>query len=443
MQDPQNRVKGYIIEIRNAENNVWQELGGVTNHDAVKRTYLKKLTGLDPDTLYFVRIKVVDNKQRVGVPSPEAQGRTGCAAPSAPPSNLNLASPSNVQVRVSWQAPLKASWLCSGIRYKLEYTNGTSGRKQLDLPSSSIEHIFDSPSNTQWTIRIRTENDAGVSDWSKELQITTAEGAPGTVTDLTATPRGPTSVVVSWRPPSNPNGVITGYTLVYNLKSIGQCGPRTSTPIEKHVRSETQTLDGLLPDSTYEIHVIAHTSLAGPQSSIVTVTTEESAPTGPPTNLRVGSITANRADVMWTLPECELRNGKITGYHYELETLDKWGTNSSENHEQERLTLNELVPFTEYRVRVRANNAEGDGPFTEWVSFTTQSSAPPAPSDLQEEASLPHAIEISFLPPSPPHGVVDFYKIRYTHTGEVSNSFNLCIRHSIHLGQLQRGPHRD
>ncbi|CAI4231782.1 unnamed protein product [Auanema sp. JU1783] len=418
--DPQNRIKGYIIEIRNADTPVWQEIGGVIPHDAVKRTYLKKLTGLDPDTLYFVRIKVVDNKQRVGVPSPEAQGRTGCAAPTAPPSNVNLASPSNVQVRVSWQSPVKASWLCSNIRYRLEYINGTSGRKQLEVPSSSIEHLFDSPSNTKWTVRIRTENDAGSSEWSKELELTTAEGAPNAVDDLTATPRGPTSVVVSWKPPTQPNGVITGYTLVYNLRSIGQCGPRSSTPIEKHVRSETQTLDGLLPDSTYDIHVIAHTSHAGPQSSVVSVTTEEAAPNGPPTNLRVGSVTSNRADVMWSQPDCEQRNGKITDYYYELESFDSWAQNTSDHHVQERLTLNDLIPYTEYRVRVRAINAVGDGPFTEWVTFNTQPAAPPAPTDLQEEGSFPHAIEISFLPPSPPHGNVDYYRIRHTPSGEAN-----------------------
>ncbi|KAK6025007.1 fibronectin type III domain protein, partial [Ostertagia ostertagi] len=41
---------------RNSDTPVWQEIGGITHHDAVKRSYLKKLTGLDADTLYFVRI---------------------------------------------------------------------------------------------------------------------------------------------------------------------------------------------------------------------------------------------------------------------------------------------------------------------------------------------------------------------------------------------------
>lgn len=107
------------------------------------------------------------------------------------------------------------------------------------------------------------------------MELTTAEGAPGPIADLNAKAQGPDSALITWTAPANANGVISGYTLVYRLKSRGECGPRSAQPITKNVRSEKQLLDGLLPDSTYEIYVIAHTSKAGPQSETITVTTHE------------------------------------------------------------------------------------------------------------------------------------------------------------------------
>ncbi|ETN71312.1 fibronectin type III domain protein [Necator americanus] len=422
--DSQNRVKGYIIEIRNSDTPVWQEIGGVTPHDPVKRTYLKKLTGLDADTLYFVRVKVVDDKQRVGAASPEAQGRTGCAPPTAPPSNVNLASPSNVQVRVSWQAPVKGSWLCSNIRYKLEYINGTQPRQQIDLPSSSIEHLFDSPSNTKWQVRIRTENDAGVSGWSNELELTTAEGAPGPVTDLNAIPTGPTSIEVSWRPPVNPNGVITGYTLVYNLKSMGECGPRSSTPIQKHVRNNAVG--------------------EGPFSEWTRFTTHPAAPPAP-SGLQEEGAFPHAVEISFEAPSpphgnldyYRIRHTPSGQMNFKEVRVEAERLQCSDASKRDRLCfrVHDLDPEQDYQIevaahteggawsdwiRVRADNAVGEGPFSEWTRFTTHPAAPPAPSGLQEEGAFPHAVEISFEAPSPPHGNLDYYRIRHTPSGQMN-----------------------
>uniref|UniRef100_A0A914W0E7 Fibronectin type-III domain-containing protein n=1 Tax=Plectus sambesii TaxID=2011161 RepID=A0A914W0E7_9BILA len=416
--DSKNRIKGYLIEFRRSDDPAWQEYNGVIDHDSVKRTYLKKLTGLDPDTIYMIRIKTVDQKDRISTPSPESEARTGCAPPRSPPINVNLNSPSPRQVRLGWQAPPQNTWLCSSIKFKLEYYNGTLGpRTEIDLSSSATEHLFNSMPNMKWRMRLRTENEAGHSEWTKELELATAEGAPGPVTNVEGRPTGPTSITVTWQEPKEPNGVITGYTLVYHLKSKGECPVRPGQPVQKTVRNEKQILEGLEPDSTYEIYVIAHTTLAGPQSETITVTTEEAEPTGAPTDVRSTTVSHARADFDWKQPQCELRNGKITGYEYEVEALDDWASKNAPikgRSTVERLSLENLTPFTRYRIHVKAVNSKGAGPFSEWVEFQTSSFAPPKPTDLIEEQAFPHSIEISFLAPSPPHGVIDDYRIRHT-----------------------------
>ncbi|VDN93409.1 unnamed protein product [Brugia pahangi] len=418
--DTKNQVHGYIIEFRSSDNPTFTEYDGIIEHDANRRNYQQRLSLLDADTLYFVRIKVVDQKQRVSEASPEGSARTGCALPLAPPSNVNASAPSPYQVRISWQPPSQSSWQCSNIKYRLEYTNGSSSPEEIDVPSGITDRVLDASPNTLWRLRVRVENEAGASDWSKEVTITTAEGAPSTVEDLDARPYGPEAASIMWRPPAQPNGQITGYTLVYKLKSRGECGPRSSQPITRNTKEEEITLEGLLPDSTYEIHVTAHTSEPGPQSNIITVTTDEAPPTGAPLNPRVSSITQTRSDFLWNEPDCELRNGKITGYEWQLESLDPWSESKTGQSTTQRISFDDLIPYTQYRLRVLAENSAGQGPWSEWVSFRTQPAAPPAPTDLTEEQSFPHAIEISFLPPSPPHGVINEYRIRHTPSGQMN-----------------------
>lgn len=122
---------------------------------------------------------------------------------------------------------------------------------------------------------MRTENDAGSSGWSDVLRIKTSGGAPLAVTDLQAHPTGSTSGEATWRTPSESNGEITGYTIVYQLKSIGECGPSTAKPITVHSKEERVDLKDLVPDAIYDIYVTAHTTQQGPKSKVVTFRTEE------------------------------------------------------------------------------------------------------------------------------------------------------------------------
>lgn len=129
--------------------------------------------------------------------------------------------------------------------------------------------------STHWCVRVRGENDAGASPWSDEVCLKTKGGFPGAPKDLNAEATGPESVRTTWTEPDSEDDV-TGYTLTYTLRSIGECGPRTAVPIIKHTREPRLDLDGLIPDATYDIYVTARTEGGeGPKSKVVSVRTEE------------------------------------------------------------------------------------------------------------------------------------------------------------------------
>ncbi|KAL3115899.1 hypothetical protein niasHT_007199 [Heterodera trifolii] len=418
VHDAHGRVAGYIVEIRTSDAPQWTEMGGVVRHEPSRRTYKTRLDGLEPDTLYFVRIKVVDNRQRVSDASPEAQGRTGCAPPTLPPTNVELTSPVDWRhVRVSWQPPSKESWLCSAIRYRIEYKNGTQPAREAEVPSGAVEYTLPSGPSTNWCVRVRGENGAGASPWSDEVCLRTRGGAPGAPTDLRVEPTSDTEATATWKEPKA-DDEITGYTLTYTLRSIGECGPSSAKPIVKQSHEPRIDLDGLIPDSTYDVFVTARTTVDGPPSKVVSVRTMEAAPSGQPRNVRVSSITATRAELLWNEIDCELRHGRILGYDYELDDLGGEGQNTSGQSSTHRVSLDGLTPWTEYRARVRGKNSRGEGPFSEYVRFRTLPAAPPPPTDLREEQQLAHALEISFLPPYPPNGILDQYRIRWTVHGK-------------------------
>lgn len=92
--------------------------------------------------------------------------------------------------------------------------------------------------------------------------------------------------------------------------------------------------------------------------------------------MRTTTVSHSRADLTWREPQCELRNGKITGYEYEVEALDDWAAKNAPIRGRstvERVSLDNLIPFTRYRIHIKAVNSKGAGPFSEWHEFQTSS----------------------------------------------------------------------
>lgn len=179
-------------------------------------------------------------------------------------------------MRSTWRPPPTHSWQCSNIKYRIEYRNGTGGPVQyLEMPGTGTEHTFPSQPYTQWTLRIRTENPAGHSPWSDEIVVTTPPGIPGPVVNLAGEGAGSDRIKVTWDPPKNPNGIIEGYIITYQLKSKADCPIPLSQPITKLVHGEKHLIKELEPASTYEVIVRAKTTVEGPPSDPILVKTDE------------------------------------------------------------------------------------------------------------------------------------------------------------------------
>jgi hypothetical protein len=71
----------------------------------------------------------------------------------------------------------------------------------------------------------------------------------------------------------------------------------------------------------------------------------------------------------WNPPPAEDHNGQLTGYTVKYGTPA--GTQSSKATSDTSITINDLNPNTEYKFKVSAMNAAGNGPFTPSISQRT------------------------------------------------------------------------
>ena len=83
--------------------------------------------------------------------------------------------------------------------------------------------------------------------------------------------------------------------------------------------------------------------------------------------MRNGTITPTSITVKWDEVPCLHRNGRITGYMVQLESISQM-LNVSDIRES---TISELMPSTEYTVQVAAVNSIGRGPFSNGRVYLT------------------------------------------------------------------------
>ena len=91
-----------------------------------------------------------------------------------------------------------------------------------------------------------------------------------------------------------------------------------------------------------------------------------SAPSGPPENFDI-VVDGNSLVLSWQPPPSELRNGIIVSYTLSCNLLDDLNLNPIL-----QFNLYDLNPNTEYFCQIAASTAVGIGPFTAFLTATTE-----------------------------------------------------------------------
>ncbi|XP_026671554.1 neogenin isoform X4 [Ceratina calcarata] len=214
-------------------------------------------------------------------------------------------------------------------------------------------------------------------------------------------------VTLRWQEPEITNGEILQYYIYYKQEGIQRERViNTQQKLEAVIR-------GLQPSMTYQFRVVALNE-KGPGSSSevlhVTTLTEANVP-GPPLNLEGHATSSVSIAVSWEKPQ--IVNGRISKYiitYVEGDNEEVTRETTSTMHE-----LIDLVPYTEYSIKVQAVNENGPGVFSRDIVVRTYSAQPTQPPhNVTVEPVSPTSIIIRWEPPlEGQNGIVTGYKIRY------------------------------
>ncbi|XP_071799484.1 receptor-type tyrosine-protein phosphatase mu-like isoform X2 [Asterias amurensis] len=385
--------------------------------------------GLHPFSNYTVYIKAW-NEIEAG-PETSISVTTGESVPTGEPENVMLSTDQTNGLSFTWD-PIPCGFRHGSIKYhyKLQQKDVNSSREGQVVPEAVTVASGLLPC-TDYMFEVAGVTSAGRGPYSTSVEARTTVQAPNPVEGLNLSSTA-NEIQVSW-PASTGSAVnpctASFYNVTYELLNSDQCDPKGSpvTVIASQVDTTTATISGLEPYSSYRVNVKA-TNTAG-VSSVVgdTVITAEIAPSGPPRDITSTVVTNTTLSSSWDQPECGRRRGVITHYSYTLTSTDDGAVIRSNNIFSASLDLTGLIPFTNYTLSVAAGNSFGLGPVAV-ITERTNEGIPPALSSIYFPSTFSDYITVGWYHPSPPHGIILSYEIRYWKTESETSSSAETVR---------------
>lgn len=234
----------------------------------------------------------------------------GVALPSAPRDLVPVLVSSRF-VRLSWRPPEETGGIVQtyGIYYSQD---GVERERSVNMsePESLELMVSNLKPEESYSFRVIAYNDVGPGESSSPLRITTKPDlqVPSRVESLQAEALSPTSVQVSWEPPSQPNGPILGYRLLW-----------TESPSAKEQSVEVNGLnykmEGLNKFTEYTVRVLAVNRYGpGTAPETASITTQSDVPSAPPQNITLEVVLSRSIKVSWQPPPRSAQNGIISAY---------------------------------------------------------------------------------------------------------------------------------
>ncbi|XP_052268400.1 protein sidekick-like [Dreissena polymorpha] len=383
-----------------------------------------ELTGLEYFSKYDIQIAAY-NVKGTGVYSGSITYETWEGHPTSAPRQLQATTQNSTAVRLTWLPPDRQNINGRNLGYKILYNKmgDASSILSLTVPHDALNPIGNQSTTlaglfkyTEYTIRALCFTGGGDGVISGSVTVRTDEDVPSKVGSLTVTNITDTSMTVNWTPPQEVNGVLVGYTLMYEEKGVSS----TRISVNRSAIENQYKITSLRPTTKYTIYLYASTQKgAGPSTTAdVESGVEPVLPTAP-YNLGVSNI-RERSVLLQFWPGFD---GKTSISLWIVEAAQGQDATdfqeifSIHDPDARSLQVTNLKPYTYYQLRIIAVNIVGRSqPSNASRQFQTMQAAPNIPpGNLTVRTLNATALRISWTPLSQSdwNGEPKGYKISY------------------------------
>ncbi len=271
-----------IIERKTWESGTWVEIAMV---EAGNKNYSD--TGLTENTQYFYRIKAFFYYNTFSQAYPNDNTGIGAFTKINKPTNLQSATPSDTQVRLTWTSN------SSGVQYVIERRTELSDFAEIgttEINATSWSDVSLIP-DFQYTYRIKAKTLSNSSDYSNEVTATYSDLAPPS--NLTTGALTGAVIELNWLDNSTNE---SGYEIWRAAEASSQW--ELISTVESNTTKYTDS--ALSPNKQYSYKVRAYISRTGIYSSYSNLSTAITTVPNAPTGLNYTRMSSTSLKLTWS-----------------------------------------------------------------------------------------------------------------------------------------------
>ncbi|XP_074518216.1 receptor-type tyrosine-protein phosphatase delta isoform X17 [Halichoeres trimaculatus] len=253
------------------------------------------------------------------------------------------------------------------IQHKSKYSEDSY--KEIDGVATTRYSVGGLSPYSDYEFRVVAVNNIGRGPSSESIEAKTAEQAPSTAPrQVRGHMLSATTAVIHWDEPEEANGQIMGYRVYYTMDSTQHVNLWEKQIVRG---SNFVTIQGLIPNKTYYIKVLAYTSVGdGPLSPDLQIIAKTGVPSQP-TDFKGEAKSETSILLSWIAPAQTGQENQITGYELMYRKRDEKEERRISFEPTTTYLLKELKPFTTYTFRLAARSKHGVGAYTNEISAET------------------------------------------------------------------------